>query len=168
MKLKQAIDIIIPLSEYPHVLYSATLSETIDFLQGFQVEQISRKTLPRIVLVTNEEGHLVGVVGRRDILRGMESEALATMMLKFSAKKEAHGEISDDVLQSLRQNAKRPVSDVMARIRGTLSHDDYLIDIVEKIIDFNVSLLPVLKDGEVIGVVRTVEVLDAVGALLND
>jgi len=168
MKRKQAIDIMIPLSEYPHVLYSATLRETIEFLQGFQVEQVSRKSLPRIVLVTNEEGHLVGVVGRRDILRGMESESLATMMLKFSSKGEDVGEISEDVLQSLRQNAERPVSDVMARIRGTLDHDDYLINVVEKIINFNVSLLPVMKDGEVVGVVRTVEVLDAVGAMLSE
>ncbi len=168
MKLKQAIDIMIPLSEYPHVLYSTTLCEAIVILQGFQVDKESRQSLPRIVLITNEAGHLIGVVGRRDILRGMESSSLATMMLRLSAKKEDHGEISDDVLQSLRQNARRPVSDVMARIRGTLSHDDYLINIVEKIIDFNVSLLPVMKDGEVIGVVRTVEILDAVGSLLNE
>jgi CBS domain-containing protein len=168
MKLKQAIDIMIPLSEYPRVLYSTTLRETIAFLQGFQVDKESRKSLPRIVLVTNEAGHLIGVVGRRDILRGMESAALASMMLRLSSRKEGSGEISDDVLQSLRQNARRPVSDVMARFRGTLSHDDYLINIVEKIIDFNVSLLPVMKDGEVVGVVRTVEILDAVGSLLNE
>ncbi len=53
-------------------------------------------------------------------------------------------------------------------LRGAIfDHDDNTMKVVSEMLDRNVSLPPVLKDGSVVGVVRSVAVLSDIALILS-
>jgi len=54
----------------------------------------------------------------------------------------------------------------MQPIKITLQHDDHLMKIIAAMVENNLSMIPVLEDGSVVGVVRSVDVLDEVSKLV--
>jgi predicted transcriptional regulator len=54
----------------------------------------------------------------------------------------------------------------MQPIKVTLKHDDHLLKIIYEMVENNLSMIPVLKDGSVVGVVRSVDVLEEVAQLV--
>ncbi len=71
----------IPLDEYPHIPYWFTIRQAMAEMEKTEVGIEDRKSLPRQVLVFNESYELLGMVRRRDILRGLEPEFLADIVL---------------------------------------------------------------------------------------
>lgn len=159
MEASKAGDLMIPLDEYPHIPYWFTLCQALAELENAEFDVGGRKSLPRVVLVFNESYELLGMVRRRDILRGLEPESLANILLPKRLGKESgsSGEDQEELSKAIRKNAQRPVSDVMRPIRESVEHDDDLTKVIGQMVDHNLSLVPVVKDGEVVGVVRTVE-----------
>jgi signal-transduction protein with cAMP-binding, CBS, and nucleotidyltransferase domain len=72
----------------------------------------------------------------------------------------------DHLLEGMRKRADRPVSDVMLHIVETVDYNDHIGKVIYELVDNNLSLLPVLKEGKVVGVVRSVDVLHEVAQLL--
>jgi CBS domain-containing protein len=66
MKTKKVKDLVIPLNEYPHMLYSGTLREAIEKLN------VAFETGHHTVLVFDEAQNLVGMLSEKDILKGLE------------------------------------------------------------------------------------------------
>ena len=54
----------------------------------------------------------------------------------------------------MREGADRLVGDFMIPIPATIDYEDHLTKAIYEMVDQNTSLLPVLKDGKVVGVVR--------------
>ena len=54
----------------------------------------------------------------------------------------------------------------MQPIKVTVQHDDHLMTIIAAMVDNDLSMIPVLEDGSVVGVVRSVDVLDEVSKLV--
>lgn len=166
MNMKTAGELIIPLDEYPHIPYWFSLRQTIAELESSIIESEGQRSLPRWVLVFDEKYQLMGTVRRRDILRGLEPAFLSSRPAE--AKKDMYSigidpnlsEFSyDHLLDGMRKQAERPVSDVMIPIKTTLDYDDHLVKVIYEMVDHNVSMIPVLKDGRVVGVVRSTDVL---------
>ena len=173
IRVKKAGEIMIPLDDYPCVSQQATLRQVIDMMEKWQLVCDGRKSLPRIVLVFDEANELVGVVRRRDILRGLEPAFLSSQPLKyrkklFDVKVDPNlAEVSyDKLIDGIQKRADRPVSDVMLPIVETADYEDRLIKIIYEMVDNNLSLLPVIKDGKVVGVVRSVDILHEVAQIL--
>jgi predicted transcriptional regulator len=61
------------------------------------------------------------------------------------------------ILAAVREQSNTPVSEIMQPIVATLAHDDLLAKIIYKMLSHNQSLMPVLKDEKVVGVVRSVD-----------
>ncbi len=165
MKMTRAGDLMIPLEKYPHMPHWFTLRQAIVEMENSVLEIDGRKSLPRVVLVFDEKYQLVGLLRRRDILRGLEPEFLLEKPLDyrkklFDVKVDPNlSEISfDKILEGVRKRADRPVSDVMIPVSGTADYNDHIIKVVYEMNANKFSLLPVLKDGRVVGVVRTVDV----------
>jgi predicted transcriptional regulator len=72
----------------------------------------------------------------------------------------------DKVLDGLHKRADRPVSDVMLPIVATVDYNDHIMKVIYEMVDNNLSLLPVLKGGRVVGVVRSVDVLHEVAGIV--
>jgi CBS domain-containing protein len=173
MKTTCAGDLMIPLSGYPHIPYWFTLRQAMATLRSSRIEVDGKVSLPRAFLVFTEAYELLGVVRRRDILRALEPRYLEGKGPRFPRKLfdvKADPdllELGDGTLASrLRERAERPVADVMQPIKVTLPHDAPLMRVIYEMVENDLSMIPVLRDGSVVGVVRSVDVLDAVSTLV--
>ena len=172
MESKRASDLMIPLSEYPHMPYWFTLRQAMATLRSSRIEVQGKVSLPRAFLVFNEAYELLGIVRRRDILRGLEPHFLGSRSRGYRKLFDVKAdpdlmELSNGKVQSrIKERAERPVGEVMQPIKVTLQHDDHLMTIIAAMVDNNLSMIPVLEDGSVVGVVRSVDVLDEVSKLV--
>jgi len=173
-KMKTVGEIMVPLAQYPCVRDNTTLREAVEVIENAQIEVASRKSLPRVLLVYDEIDVFVGYVRRRDIMRGLEPRSLVSRPLEYRKKlfdvaiDPNLSELSwDHVVKGIRQQGDIPVSDVMRPIETVLNADDHMIKAVYEMVSLDVSPIPVLKDGQVVGVVRTVDVFRELALLLR-
>ena len=168
-----AESIMIPLDSYPHVPYWFTLRQAIVEMEKTQLDVEGRKSLPRVVLVFDEEYRLIGMVRRRDILKGMAPDAMQEPIERRGEhdpgimRDRRQSETSRETnLEEIRKRAERPVQEVMTPIRISIPHDARLMEIIQVLVVNDTSLVPVLKDNLVSGVIRSTDVLHAVGKLI--
>jgi CBS domain-containing protein len=165
MQTKRAKDLMIPLENYPHIPCWYTLLQAMEEMEKHQIEVHGRKSLPRVVLVFDLDSSLSGIVRRRDILRGLEPDFLSADPYQHS-KKLFDIEIDpnlvnfsyDNMINGFKKRAERPVTDVLLPAQITVDYMDHIMKIIYMMVKNNRSLLPVIKDNIVVGVVRSVEV----------
>lgn len=171
--VKRAEDFMIPLDQYPHLPYWFTLRQAIAEMEKSEFDVNGRKSLPRVVLVFNEQYELLGTVRRRDILRGLEPDFISNapaedrqQLLDLHFGSQLTQSAMEPMIEGLKERAERPVGDVTRPIVATVEHDAPLINVVFQMVDHNLHLLPVLKEGSVVGVVRTVDVFNEIAQVL--
>lgn len=172
--MRSVKEVMIPVDKYPSVRDNATLREAIVKIEKAQLEVELRKSLPRVLLVFDEINVLVGTVRRRDIMRGLEPKFLLSKPLEYKKKlfdiavDPNLAELSyDRVVGGIRDQANRPVSDVMRPIEGILDADDHVMKAVQEMVALDVTLIPVLESRRLIGVVRSVEVFHELAQLVR-
>jgi CBS domain-containing protein len=173
MEAKKAGEIMIPLDQYPHIPHWFTLRQAIAELRASQIEVQGRKSLPRAVLVFSKAYELLGIVRRRDILRGLlpsflgsESMEYGKRLFEVEADPNLFDLTSENIIGSIREQAERPVKDVMVPISATVDYDDHIMKIIYEMIRSDLSMLPVMKEGRVVGVVRSVDVLNEISEIV--
>ncbi len=169
-----AEDLMIPLDKYPRIRFYKTIKDAISLFFHSELKIDGKTSLTRAILVFDNYNKMVGMVRRRDIMRGFQSK-------DFFGHKAHHPkmifEIKDDpelleigferLQHIIKEKGDQPVSEVMVGVTHTVNHDDHMIKIIYKMCDQQYSLLPVLWEGEVIGVIRTVEVMNEIGKILS-
>ncbi len=162
---EKAEDIMIPLEDYPHIPYWFTLRQAVVEMEKSVIDFDGRRSLPMALLVFDEKYDLVGIVRRRDILRGLEPKFLRTMsipnrrqMFDIEADPDLVDLSSGKVGQEMRERANQPVSEVMQSIACSVDCEDHIAKIIYRMLTHDLNLLPVLKGEEVVGVVRSVDV----------
>ncbi len=165
----------IPIDSYPHVNYWITLKEAIAEFESHQIKINDKFSLPRVMLVFDDNENLVGMVRRRDILRGLEPNFLKTMPIPHRKQLfdvEVDPNLVDlsfgKIRSAMLAQAYQPISDIMQPIASTVEYDDHLAKIIYKMVSRDQPLLPVIKDGKVIGVVRSVDVFHEIARLILD
>jgi len=173
MIAKRAGDIMIPIDKYPHIPYWFTLRQAVATMEKSELEVEGRKSLPRALLVFNEQYQLLGIVRRRDLLRGLEPKFLRTMPAPhrkqlFEVEADADlAELSPGKIQkAIQEQAEQPVSEVMQPIVGTVDFTDHLTKVVYKMIGQDQTLLPVMREDRIVGVVRSVDVFHEIAKML--
>ncbi|MGD2215203.1 MAG: CBS domain-containing protein [Gemmatimonadales bacterium] len=172
--MRRVREVMIPVEEYPSVRDNATLREAIVTIEEAQLEVELRKSLPRVLLVFDEINVLVGTVRRRDIMRGLEPKYLLSKPLEYKKKlfdidvDPNLAELSyDRVVRGIREQANRPVSDVMQPIVTILDAEDHVMKAVQAMVALDVNLIPVLQEGKLVGVVRSVDVFHDLAQLVR-
>ena len=165
MYLFRAGDLMIPLDRYPHIPYWHTLRQALAELERAVFAVGEHRSLARVVLVFDEEYRLLGLVRRRDILRGLEPDFLRRFLPESPGADRI--EIPAQLLSTVRSNIEKKVSDVMVRIEEAIDINDTIVDVSHMIVDRDVALVPVTREGEVVGVIRTVEILHEVARILE-
>lgn len=157
-------DIMIAIDDYPCIGPDATLSETMLKMERSCLEVAGRRSLPRVLLVMDDDGHLLGTVRRRDIMHGLEPRHLASQPLNYRKKlfdvsvDPNLAELSyDKTVRGIREQATRPVREVMRPIEVAIETGDHIIKAIYEMFGYGLSLLPVLEQGRVVGLVRSVE-----------
>jgi CBS domain-containing protein len=172
-ELIKAGDIMIPLEKYPHIPYWFTIRQVMAEMEHSELVINGRTSLPRVVLVFDEKYRLMGLVRRRDILRGLEPEFLLDKPISERRKlfdvrtHPTNWEISfDKIIAATKKRAERPISDIMRPIEQTADYNDHIFQVIYDMNVNRVNLLPVLKDGRVVGVIRSVDVFHEVFKLI--
>ncbi len=167
-------DILIPIDRYPSVRDTASLRDAMAVFTSAQLEVALRKSLPRCVLVFDGIEVLVGYVRRRDILRGLEPRFLLSRPLEYRNKPfdiaidPNLAELPfDRMVSGIRKQGARPVSDVMRPIEAVLSADDHIMKALSTMVSLDLSLIPVVDGGDLVGVVRSVDVFNELAMLLE-
>lgn len=176
--MKRVREMMIPLEDYPWVRIDDTLKYAVRVIEEASLEVGSRLSLPRVLLVFDRDDELVGMVRRRDIMRGLEPNFLVNQPLEsrvkfFEMEVDPHlSELSKDldferVLKGLRDQGRRPVGEVLRPISTSLSPDDQIMKALYEMVSLNESLIPVVEDDQVVGVVRSVDVFHELALLLR-
>ncbi len=82
----RAGDVMIPLEQYPRVKPDDSLRRAMSVMDHAQLDVRGRKSLPRLLLVVDDGGSLVGLLRRRDIMRGLEPPFLGAQPLEYRKK----------------------------------------------------------------------------------
>jgi CBS domain-containing protein len=168
----RAGEIMIPLARYPKVAPEATLRDAMVALSQAQLDMSGCKSLPRVVLVVDGAGALVGLVRRRDIMRGLEPPFLAARPMEhreaqFVAGDPALVELAyNRVVEGVRKQAKRAVHEVMKPIPATVDASANVVRAIYTMVNNRTSLLPVVQGSAVVGVLRSVELLEELRQLV--
>lgn len=174
MNEKLVQDIMVRLEEYPCIPDTLTLRDAI-MEMAVQILRKKQLSLPRTALVFDEGfSDLLGMLRRRDIMRGLEPRFLVSGSLDYRRKLfnvEVDPNLSElsyeKIIARMRQRADGLVRDFMIPIKATINHDDHIIKVMNEMVDQNTSLLPVLKGNDVVGVVRSVDVLNEIAFILG-
>jgi len=158
-------DLMIPLDSYPHIPYWFTLRQAMAEIENAELEINNQKSLPRVILVFDEKYNLMGMVRRRDILRGLQPDYLSHNVTEerdrlYKVEVDPNlMEISYDALsEHVEKRAEQAVGKVMIPITRTVEYEDHIMKVIHEMVANNLSLLPVLCVSEVVGVVRSVDV----------
>jgi CBS domain-containing protein len=180
--MKRVREMMIPLDKYPWVRIDDTLRHAVEVIEEAKLEVGRRASLPRVLLVFDHDDDLVGIVRRRDIMRGLEPSFLVRQPLEYRVKlfevaadpnlSELSSELSKEaglerVVKGLREQASRPVGDVLRPSPTSLGPDDQVMKAVYEMVSLNQSLIPVVEDDKVIGVLRSVDVFHELALLLG-
>lgn len=168
-----ARDIMVPLNSYPHMPHFQTLREAVAIIEKAVIEKPAGTSLPRSILIFDERYQLLGVVRRRDILRGLEPEFLKSMSLD-SRREWFDTNVDPNLLEvqagkisaGVRKQGERQVSEIMRPLKARVNHDDHLARIMHEMVTKHENLLPVIRDNKVVGVVRSVDVFHEVARLI--
>lgn len=173
---KMAADIMIPLASYPHIEPGVTIREAMMALGASSVVlKDGHMVSPRYVLVLDAQHRLAGVIGRRNLLRGLIPQ-LRSMDEARQTITATTGLPDVSIPVSLRWNALfgktalaaswEPVETIMAPIRGTVNADDTLSTVVTTMIKRSIDLVPVIDGERVAGVILMTDVFDSVAQFI--
>jgi CBS domain-containing protein len=164
-------DILIPLADFPHLQRSDSIHAAFSLLRSTHQNAGWRF---RNMLVFENDGSLVGVLGIRDLLRALMPDYLKATMAQTYA-----GALADDASLSIVWEAsfeakcaeigQVEVGAYMQPIRDTLRSDAPLTRAAYLMVAHSVDMLPVLDGAQVVGVVRLVDVFNQTAAeVLHD
>lgn len=144
---KKVRDLLIPLTNYPHMPYWASLKEAMVQLTLAQ-QALAPGERRRTVLVFDEAYKLQGVLNQKDILRGIEPS--------FARSPQTTTPLAwEDLLAAgAQEQAKKAIKEFMSPVGHVAQVDDSLIKASHVMLADNLDLLPVMDGGKVLGVVR--------------
>ncbi len=162
----RASDVLIPLDKYPHLPYWFTLRQAMAEMEEAQLEIHGQIHIPRMILIFDEKYQLMGMARRRDILKGLEPIFLRDKPIEHPQKlwdvqvdpdlaELSYGSVVDAMIKLASDTT---ISEVMLPIKATVNHDDHIVRVIYEMNKHNLSVLPVLQDHRIVGVVRSVDV----------
>jgi len=168
-----ARDIMLAIDRYPNCDVNCTIREGMVALTASAVRlEDDHFVPPRYILVHDEQDRLVGVVSRRELLKGLiphlkeDREAAAHIqdLLPFGGKTPSELFIQWTSLFSAAalDASSTSLGGVMVPVRGTVKVDDSLSSVVSSMLFHNVDLAAVLDGSRVVGVILMTNIFDIV------
>jgi cytidylate kinase/CBS domain-containing protein len=172
---KTASDLMLPISEYPHVPQALPIREALLALGASSVvSSEGHLVVPRYLLVLDENERLVGVVNRRALLRGLipqyaslKRASNVAAALPYAEALSASAPLWSSLFSPAAISAARKsVGSVMVPTRVSVAHDDPVDRVVSAMLEHDVDLIPVTRGARIIGVVMMTDVFDNVSEFI--
>jgi CBS domain-containing protein len=162
MIANQIRDILVPLEDYPRVHEDATLLDSFRVLhEGFATGRRFRH-----VLVLDARNRLAGILGMRDILRGLFPDYLRSKEMSHRVE----GAVPDFPALTLiwaetchtqcKEAARKPVKGFMAPVPSSVNITDPITKAAYLMVIHDTSMLPVVEGDRLAGVVRMIDVFN--------
>ena len=155
-------EMMIPLTDYPHIPFWFSIRQAISMIKALAADP-EKKVAPYLVLVFDEKYQLLGYLGIREMLRGIEPR-----FLKSKEKEHFMGMESVDLtLGSLwkdlfsrrcKEEAKKQVKEVMAPIQASVDAADPIVKAAYAMLQTDTWIIPVLEGKKVVGIIRLVDI----------
>jgi len=172
---KKVKDLLVPIRDYAVVNEDRPLSDAITALRKVYCQVETGKCTEaghRNILVLNSQNKLVGILDFRTILRVLIPEIAGGLTDRLEALgvlaafAEAGTKELDESYMSLNarviKNSDIKVKQVMLKIRGIIQEEDDLLKALTLMYGNKVTVLPVYKNEELVGVLRESDLFLAV------
>lgn len=138
---KDLRDLVISITEYPHMPYWATLREAIAQLN------VAYETGHHTVLVFDEAYSLLGLLHQSDILKGVRPEYAELCPPDVEIK-------WDDFMETAAGQVHRPINEFMTAFDVAVDVNDHILKVAHLMINHKKGLLPIKEGNKIIGVIR--------------
>lgn len=164
-------DIMIDIFDYPHMPYWFTLKQAIGIV-NIALTNAKEQFEPLAILVFDEKYNLLGILGLRDIIKGLEPNFLKPITSAQVYDEDESGlallwePLFDKGSDKI---SERPVSEVMVPAKYHVNPDDPVTKAAYLMIRNDLVLLPVLEDNKkLVGLIRMKEIFNVLSkAILN-
>ena len=174
-----ARDVMLPPDRYPRIPGWATIREAMVALTASAVRfEDGHIMMPRYLLVLDEEDQLVGIVSRRELVRGLlpqlreaeRSRAQIRKLVGFGGRRRLRSRFAGPRCSHARRSraANDPVSTVMTPVKGSVRLEDSLSTVITTMLHHGIDLVPVLDGRKVAGVVLMTNIFDIVAQFILD
>ena len=153
-KIKNLKGLMIPITDYPHMPYWATLEEAVVLLN------FSYETAHDTILVFDESYRLMGVLGQKEILRNIHPGFSKLSPEKVSDKWEKL--ISTHNLDQL----KKPIKDFITPFNIIVDVEDHVLKAAHLMLKHDIDLLPVKESEKLAGVVKMHDIFHEIAAFI--
>jgi Mg/Co/Ni transporter MgtE len=157
---KTVKDVMIPLVDYPHIPFWFSVRQAIAMIKAAAAEP-DAKLEPRLVLVFDEKYQLLGSLGFKEMLMGIEPrflrrpEAAHVQGAKPSDLDPLLGLLWKDLFgRGSKEEANKPVKDVMTPIKVTVKADDPVVKAAYAMVQAGLEIVPVMEGNKVVGIAR--------------
>lgn len=175
----RASDVMLAIDRYPHCKVSCTIRDAMVAISASAIRfEDGHIVQPRYVLLHDQADQLVGVVSRRELLKGLvphlvedrESAAHIRELVPFggTTPSEIFIRWTSMFSRAAIRASKQPVRSVMAPIRGTVKADDSLSTVISTMLYHGVDLVAVLDGGRVVGVVLMTNIFDIIAQFVME
>ncbi|SFR07920.1 CBS domain-containing protein [Desulfoscipio geothermicus] len=162
MPSKQTVEnIMVPLHHFPLVREDDVVAEAIRVMRHFFHRQDGTWYGFQAALVLNQKDQLVGLLTLRGLLRAFQLQAIQDHLLKGDATGLFFMGKFNDSLEIVVRDIMRPINLI------TVQKGSSVFEVIRKMHKWKISLLPVMDGGELVGMVRTIDVFWIVGELLD-
>ncbi|RJP67046.1 MAG: CBS domain-containing protein [Candidatus Abyssobacteria bacterium SURF_17] len=171
MEMKCVGDIMMPLEAFPYIPYWFTLRQALAEMEDAGVRRPNQKPMPWLILVFSARNQLLGIVRQHEILQGLRSAVVPERLKNYyptSAEVTADfnlfrlGFSAERAIQELRSQLERQIIEFMIPIQATVDHDDPMLLAIYLMIDRGLTFVPVVRDGQIVGLVYAEDVLHEV------
>ncbi len=170
---KEIHELYVPIAEYPHIGPEAELGEAFTLLYRLHAEEGKGY---RAVLVVDEDGHLKGILTMKGMVR-----ALGPGFLKSKLPQKGHQPYQgletefpalahlwqDQFSEQCRVEAKAKVKEIMDKVKEPVRTTDPIAKAAYLMILRDTVVLPVVENGNVVGVVRLVDIFEEMAKALT-
>ena len=157
-------EIMVPLTNYPHMPYWFSLKQAITMLRLSDADKGNYGRPPRVVLVFDEKYQLMGLMRKREILRGLEPRFLGG-----GPKSADWPQMEAQELCSLwsdpkvsKEAALAQVKEFMVPVKGTVKITDSITRAACALLQDDVPVMAVMDGNKVAGIVAIEDVFDAI------
>jgi cytidylate kinase/CBS domain-containing protein len=175
----KAADVMLDINRYPHCKVACTIRDAMVALSASSVRlEDGHIVQPRYVLIHDLDDQLVGVVSRRELLRGLvphllqdrESAAHIQELVPFGGRTPSEIFIrwTSMFSKAAIEASRLSVATVMAPIRGTVRADDSLSTVISTMLYHGIDLAAVLDGTRVVGVVLMTNLFDIIAQFVME
>lgn len=161
-------DLVIPLKEFPHLKETETLHDAVGELISYTCGEYGRIRYAEL-LILNDRNQLSGRVTLQNILLSLDPRLKEAAKVKgFEGRASDFLDLAilweDSFFIECRKWSQISMKDLMTPIKHTVKGSDPILRALAIMANNNISVLPVVDDGRVIGVIRLKEIFKTITA----